>query len=158
MSQTYFSELLPVLAERAKLAAISRLGFANVPLRRHLAEVFARPYGESGSFLANPAFEAVFGWQTAEPKMAELAGSLLSPALVQAMGEPPAELGEYRFAQDQHPYRHQLEAWNILAQPTPQSLVVASSTGSGKTECFILFSSVEPSIIAANSVPVRVYD
>lgn len=138
MSQTYFSELLPVLAERAKLAAISRLGFANVPLRRHLAEVFARPYGESGSFLADPAFEAVFGWQTAEPKMAELAGSLLTPALVQAMGEPPAELAEYRFDKDQHPYRHQLEAWNILAQPTPQSLVVASGTGSGKTECFMV--------------------
>ncbi len=138
MSQTYFSELLPVLAERAKLAAISRLGFANVPLRRHLAEVFARPYGDSGSFLADPAFEAVFGWQTAEPKMAELAGALLTPALLQAMGEPPAELAEYRFAQDQHPYRHQLEAWNILAQPTPQSLVVASGTGSGKTECFMV--------------------
>ena len=139
MSQSYFSELLPVLAERSKLAAISRLGFANAPLHRHLGEMFDRPYGESGAFLADPAFEAVFGWRSAEPSMADLSGSLLTPSLVQAMDEPPAELArDYRFAQGQHPYRHQLEAWRILAQTTPQSLVVASGTGSGKTECFMV--------------------
>lgn len=139
MSHTYFSELLPVLAQRTKLAALSRLGFANAPLRRHLAEMFERPYGEQGAFLADPAFEAVFGWRKANPTMADLIGSLLTPALVQAMDSPPAELAkDYQFAQDQHPYLHQLEAWRILAQSDPQSLVVASGTGSGKTECFMV--------------------
>ncbi|UBU61501.1 DEAD/DEAH box helicase [Acidithiobacillus ferrooxidans] len=139
MSLTYYSELLSVLAQRAKMAAISRLGFANIPLRRHLAEVFDRPYGEIGTFLADPTFEAVFGWKVAETRMAELANSLLTPELVRAMDNPPSDFSQnYRFAQDQHPYLHQLEAWKILSQDTPQSLVVASGTGSGKTECFMV--------------------
>ncbi|WP_324522426.1 DEAD/DEAH box helicase, partial [Accumulibacter sp.] len=139
MSLTYFSKLLPVLAERAKLAAISRLGFANVPLRRYLAEVFDQPYGERGAFLADPAFEAVFGWQTVEPRMGDLAGSVLSERLVQAMDEVPGDLREdYRFARDRQPYLHQLAAWRVLAQNPPQSLVAASGTGSGKTECFMV--------------------
>lgn len=139
MTRTYFSDLLPQLAERAKLAAISRLGFANVPLRRHLAELFSRPYGEPGNFLGDPAFEAVFGWKAADPSMHELAGHLLTSALVDAMDAPPKELAnDCRFARDQQPYRHQLQAWEILAQTIPQSIVVASGTGSGKTECFMV--------------------
>lgn len=139
MKPEYYSELLPVLADRAKLSAISRLGFSNVPLRRYLAGVFDRPFGEPGAFLADPTFEAVFGWQKAEPTMAELAGNLLTPELVRAMDEPLAELAkDYRFTKDQCPYTHQLQAWRILNEPTPQSLVVASGTGSGKTECFMV--------------------
>lgn len=139
MSQPYFAELLPLLAERAKHAAISWLGFANVPLRRFLAETFDRPFGQPGAFLADPTFEATFGWKRAEERMEELAGKLLCPALVQAMDQPPKELAaDYRFAKDQFPYRHQLEAWRILTQPEPQSVVVTSGTGSGKTECFMV--------------------
>ncbi|MBI3149946.1 MAG: DEAD/DEAH box helicase [Betaproteobacteria bacterium] len=139
MSQTFFADLLPVLASRAKHAAISRLGFANVPLRRYLAEMFERPYGEPGAFLADPTFEATFGWMKADQRMADLSGTLLSPSLVRAMDEPPAELvKDYRFPQDQYPYLHQLEAWRILTRSTPQSIVVASGTGSGKTECFMV--------------------
>jgi len=139
MSQTFFADLLPVLASRAKHAAIGRLGFANVPLRRYLAEMFDRPYGEPGAFLADPTFEATFGWMKADQRMADLAGTLLSQSLVQAMDSPPAELvKDYRFPQDQYPYRHQLEAWRILSRTTPQSIVVASGTGSGKTECFMV--------------------
>ncbi|MDI6749483.1 MAG: DEAD/DEAH box helicase [Rhodocyclaceae bacterium] len=139
MSQTFFADLLPALASRAKHAAISRLGFANVPLRRYLAEMFDRPYGEPGAFLADPTFEATFGWMKADQRMVDLAGTLLSTTLVQAMDNPPAELArDYRFPQDQYPYRHQLEAWRILSRSTPQSIVVASGTGSGKTECFMV--------------------
>ncbi|MGI8494439.1 MAG: DEAD/DEAH box helicase [Pyrinomonadaceae bacterium] len=130
---------MPVLADRAKLSVVGRLGFANVPLRKHLTEIFSRPYGESGAFLADPTFEAVFGWKKGEFKMSELAGNLLTPALVNAMDAPPAELRkDYRFAKDQHPYDHQIKSWKILAEPDPKSLVVASGTGSGKTECFMI--------------------
>lgn len=139
MNQSYFSDLFPVLAERAQQSAISRLGFSSVPLRRHLAEVFGRPYGTPGAFLADPTFEAVFGWKQGDSSMAELKGSLLSEELVRAMDNPPRELAaDYRFGRDLYPYTHQLKAWKILADPTPQSLVVASGTGSGKTECFML--------------------
>lgn len=139
MLKDYYSELLPVLAERAKLAAISRLGFANTALRRHLAQVFDRSYGQNGSFLGDPTFEAVFGWHKAERTMGDLADSLLTPELVTAMDEPPEELRkDYRFDRQRQPYKHQLEAWRILAQSPPRSLVVASGTGSGKTECFMV--------------------
>lgn len=139
MKPDYFAELLPVLADRAKQSTISRLGFSNIPLRRYLSEVFDRPFGEPGAFLADPTFEAVFGWHKAELTMADLAGELLTPDLVKAMDKPPAELaGDYRFPKDQCPYSHQLQSWRILKEPMPQSLVVASGTGSGKTECFMV--------------------
>ena len=35
-------------------------------------------------------------------------------------------------------FTHQLAAWEILNRPEPQSLVVTSGTGSGKTECFLV--------------------
>lgn len=139
MGQHLFSELMPVLADRSKLAAISRLGFANVPLRRHLAEIFSQPFGQPGAFLGDPAFEAVFGWKKADERMEQLAGTLLTSRLVDSMNHPPSDLArEYRFAKTQHPYTHQVAAWQILADKTPQSLVVASGTGSGKTECFMV--------------------
>ncbi|MBL3601401.1 MAG: DEAD/DEAH box helicase [gamma proteobacterium endosymbiont of Lamellibrachia anaximandri] len=134
MKQRYFSELLPDLAERAQQAAISRLGFANVPLRRHLRSLFEGAYGQSGAFLADPTFEAVFGWSSGNKTLADLEGQLLSPDLVTAMDEA----GNYRFGRDIRPYTHQIEAWETLAEPDPQSLIVASGTGSGKTECFMI--------------------
>lgn len=55
------------------------------------------------------------------------------------MENPPGRQdSEYRFASSQTPYRHQLEAWEILGRAEPQSLVVTSGTGSGKTECFMV--------------------
>jgi DEAD/DEAH box helicase domain-containing protein len=139
MRQDLFSDLMPVVADRSKLAAISRLGFANAPLRRHLAELFGKPFGQPGAFLGDPTFEAVFGWKKAEERMEQLADVLLSPALIDAMDRPPSELAkEYRFSRAQQPYTHQVAAWKILANDNPQSLVVASGTGSGKTECFMV--------------------
>ncbi|MEZ6121434.1 MAG: DEAD/DEAH box helicase [Pirellulaceae bacterium] len=140
MSKLYFSELLPILAKRSKLAAISRLGFANVPLRQHLSEVFERPFGTTGSFLADPTFEAVFGWSLSNSRMSDLASSLLTEELIAAMDKPPKALADdYRFPRSQRPYIHQVESWQILSDPNPQSLVVvASGTGSGKTERFMV--------------------
>lgn len=139
MLDGYFSELLPQLASRSNLATVNQLGFSNAPLRKFLSEAFSNPFGESGSFLADPAFEAVFGWRQAQPTLQELAGSLLSPVLVNALDAPQKELAkDYRFAKKLHPYLHQLKAWEILSQPEPQSVVVASGTGSGKTECFMV--------------------
>lgn len=139
MSSTYFSSLLPRMAEQAATSSISMLGFANAPLRRHLAEVFNRPFGPGGSFLADPTFEAVFGWQTADATMQSLSGNLLTSELVDALDNPPDEfINDYRFARQWSPYKHQLEAWNLLGDETPQSAIVSSGTGSGKTECFMI--------------------
>ncbi len=139
MEQRYFSDMLAALANRASLGTVSWLGFANAPLRRHLMEVFSRPYGDTGNFLADPTFEAVFGWAPGPVKMGDLAGKLLTSSLVDAMDKPSNDVhGEYRFAKNRVPYAHQLAAWRVLSQQPPQSVVVTSGTGSGKTECFMV--------------------
>ena len=139
MDQKYFAEMLDTLATRAGHGTVSWLGFANTPLRRHLLDVFNRPYGDTGNFLADPAFEAVFGWQTAPKTMAELSGGLLHPLVVNAMDAPePGLASEYRFGSDRRPYAHQLQSWEILSNNVKQSVVVTSGTGSGKTECFLV--------------------
>lgn len=139
MDQSYFAEMLDTLATRAGHGTVSWLGFSNTPLRRQLLEIFARPYGETGSFLADPTFEAVFGWESAECSMSQLAGELLNPALVNAMDNPVGELAsEYRFDADRRPYKHQLRAWELLLAKEKNSVIVTSGTGSGKTECFVV--------------------
>ena len=139
MEEEYFGSLLAALASRASLGTVGWLGFANAPLRRHLMQVFSRPFGDTGSFLADPTFEAVFGWAPSSRLMRDLAGNLLTPSVVIAMDSPPTELAdEYRFAKDRAPYAHQLQAWEILAQQPAKSLIVTSGTGSGKTECFMV--------------------
>jgi len=134
MSEYYFSGLMPTLAERSGQAAISQLGFANLPVRYYLRELFNQSFGATGAFLADPTFEAVFGWKTADQSMAQLENSLLVSELIVAMDQA----GEYAFKRDMLPYRHQLRSWEILRQQEPQSLVVTSGTGSGKTECFMV--------------------
>lgn len=131
---TYFSDLMPTLAERSHLAAISQLGFANIPLRHRLSELFKQSFGNPGAFLADPTFESVFGWKASDKCMADLADDLLTPELVSAMDSS----GEYRFGRQIFPYTHQRISWEILSRDDPQSLVVTSGTGSGKTECFMV--------------------
>lgn len=149
---SYFARLLPQLAERSRDAFLGRLGFNCTPLQRHLRAIFSRPYGE-GSLLADPTFEAVFGWKSCGQTLDSLSGVDLHPRLVDALDRPPKaeveycpggtqakkeEKRPYRFARNSAPYTHQLEAWHILGQERPQSLIVSSGTGSGKTECFMV--------------------
>lgn len=139
MKPEFFSSLLPELSTRASRATVGILGFSNEPLRRHLLSLFSQGFGAAGCFLADPVFEATFGWKTAEEKMSQLAGSLLHPSVVKAMDKPWGEsAGEYRFPCDAKPYTHQLSAWKALLGPGVQSVVVTSGTGSGKTECFMV--------------------
>ncbi|WP_373054431.1 DEAD/DEAH box helicase [Thioalkalivibrio sp.] len=152
-SLDYFTRLLPELSERSRAAILGRMGFSHPALYRHLSAVFEQPFGSPGSLLAAPSFEASFGWKVAREQMRDLAGDLLSDRLVDAMDNPPdvdnercpernaqkrREAHPYRFGRDRHPYRHQLEAWETLAREPAQSLIVASGTGSGKTECFMV--------------------
>ncbi|MHC1698750.1 MAG: DEAD/DEAH box helicase [Geobacteraceae bacterium] len=137
-SNSYFSTLVRELGQRAARAFISKFSPVSNPLRLHLHDVFERPSGEPGSFLADPLFEASFGWQQAPMAMQELAGNLLNKRLVKAMDNPPKELAEQKFGADWHPYAHQVTAWNVLKETPPRSIIVSSGTGSGKTECFLV--------------------
>lgn len=139
LASAYFSTLLPELATRAARATVSRLGFSNPALRQYLNERFSVDLGEPGCFVGEPVFEATFGWKAADQTLADLSPGLLSPRLLDALDRPAGSQGSnYRFARDARPYRHQLEAWELLAQPQPQSVIVTSGTGSGKTECFMV--------------------
>ena len=137
-SHSYFSTLVRELGQRAARAFISKFSPVSDPLRLHLHDLFEKPPGEMGSFLAAPVFEASFGWQQAPMVMQELAGNLLNKRLVKAMNTPPKELEEQKFGADWHPYAHQVTAWNALKETPARSIIVSSGTGSGKTECFLV--------------------
>lgn len=139
MSSTFFSSLLPALANRTTHATISKLGFSNQPLRKHLMEVFDRPHGQEGSFLGEPVFEATFGWQQSAVTLGSLAPKLLHPEVVAALDRPWGDSAkDYRLPREARPYTHQLEAWQALLGSGYRSVVVTSGTGSGKTECFMV--------------------
>ena len=49
----------------------------------------------------------------------------------------PALSGKWGIARDWVPFEHQRKAFRRLAYPNPQPTIVATGTGSGKTECFL---------------------
>ncbi len=137
MSQ-YFSQLVNALGTRAARAAVSKFGPVSHTLRTHLLERLEQGPGQEGAFLADPVFEATFGWQPHLQTMDQLSGGLLHPELVAAMDAPPTSLLGQRFNRTWHPYTHQVRVWDLLQQEPPRSVVISSGTGSGKTECFLV--------------------
>jgi DEAD/DEAH box helicase domain-containing protein len=138
---SYYTDLIEQLNRRATRAALGLLGFRNDNLREHLRERFEQDAGMPGSFLADPVFEATFGWQQADTDLKGLEGKLLHADLVKALRDPQKKglAEDYTFAARQRPYRHQLEAWRALIEGNPKrSVLVSSGTGSGKTECFLI--------------------
>lgn len=139
--QPFYTSLIDQLNRRATRAALGLLNFRNDALREHLREIFSQDAGMSGSFLADPVFEATFGWQQADKDLGGLEGKLLHADLIKALRDPQKKglAEDYTFAARQRPYRHQLEAWRALIEAEPKrSVLVSSGTGSGKTECFLI--------------------
>lgn len=134
----YFESLSTQLWRRAARAVLSQMGITSKPLRDHLRSCFEHGPGTDGSFLADPVFEAMFGWEPANQTMADLAGQLLDAQLVDAMDAPAEAYRENAFRKHWLPHRHQLDAWRTLRGDPPRSVVVTSGTGSGKTECFLV--------------------
>ncbi len=137
--QIPFGALIQQLNRRAARAVVGQLALRSNGLAQHLRNLFEQPPGNDGSFLAEPVFEATFGWKKAPQKMSALAGKLLAPELVDALDNPPAELRkDYRFARNWSPYLHQLQSWQTLLAEDWRSILVTSGTASGKTECFLI--------------------
>jgi len=136
----FYATLATQLNRGASRAALGLLGFRSDPLREHLRSLFEGAPGTGHSFLADPVFEAMFGWKPANKTLGQLSGNLLEPSLVAALSQPPKSLAEeYAFPVDRQPYRHQLESWQALLELSPpRSVLVSSGTGSGKTECFLI--------------------
>lgn len=138
--KNYFSALTSNLSTRSERAAQGLLSLGNPQLRQFLHEQLTAAPGTPGAWLADPVFEPTFGWQESTETMSSLAGgNLLHQHLAKVMQSPPSDLAqEYAFPGNRHPFTHQLAAWEILNREEPQSLVVTSGTGSGKTECFLV--------------------
>ena len=133
------SNLIQDLSTRSGRAILSQLGLRSPVLRKYLDSLYAREPGESGALLADPVLEAAFGWQVADVDMQGLVRSgLLRQELVSAMDKPLREYREYAFPRNRKPFQHQLNCWKLLLEDVPRSVLVASGTGSGKTECFLV--------------------
>ena len=103
-----FADVVRDLSQRSSRALSSQLAARSPELRRFLTETFEAPAGAAGALLADPVFEATFGWRLARKTMGELAESgALSSRLVDAMDGPPPECADHRFDRNWHPYEHQ---------------------------------------------------
>lgn len=138
--KNYFSALITNLSTRSERAAQGLLSLGSPHLRQFLHDQLTAAPGTPGAWLADPVFEPTFGWEESNETMGSLAGgNLLHQRVATAMESPPKDLAqEYAFPGNRHPFAHQLAAWKILNSQDPQSLVVTSGTGSGKTECFLV--------------------
>lgn len=129
-----FADLDRTLEQRLARAVVSRLHPSNDALRRYLHDALSRPAGDPRSLLSKPLFEATFDYARAPEAMGDLAGALLTPELVDALDAAASEA----FPRARLPFAHQVQAWRELARTPPQSAIVSSGTGSGKTECFLV--------------------
>lgn len=130
-------ETLNEVARRSAEAVIAQSGIAHEGLRRRLREMLQGQDASAGALLGEPALEGAHPFVSAAVDMQGLAGSILNADLVAAL-DGLSDGHEYRFPRSRRPFQHQLEAWRRLSAPEPQSVLVTSGTGSGKTECFLL--------------------
>ncbi|WP_421621996.1 DEAD/DEAH box helicase [Alkalilimnicola ehrlichii] len=137
----FYGTIIDRLIKGSSQAILGVKGFRSEPLRAYLRAKLERAPGEDHSLLADPVFEATFGWTLADSTMADLKGGLLHGEVVKALANPvQKDLSEdYTFPESREPYAHQLQAWQtLLDRNRTQSVLVTSGTGSGKTECFLV--------------------
>jgi ATP-dependent helicase YprA (DUF1998 family) len=129
-------DVLSEIRRRSAEAIIAQSGLTHEGLRRYLRAMLGGDDSSAGAMLQEPVLEGAHPFVTADATMAALAGSLLNADLVAALDALPAS-HDYRFPRTRKPFLHQTEAWRKLLDREPQSVLVTSGTGSGKTECFL---------------------
>lgn len=128
---------LSEIRRRSAEAIISQSGIRDTHLVNHLRQVFNAETAAAGGLLQQPIVEGAHPFVPAAVNMARVSSNVLHPRFVEAI-DGLAEGSDYRFPKTRRPFRHQLEAWEHLSkQGDPQSVLVTSGTGSGKTECFL---------------------
>ena len=132
-----FFVLLEQLNKRAYRSVVSHFGFRNNAFNKHLKAQLSKPPGKKGSLIADPVFEATFGYEQSDITFSSLKGKLLHSDVIENISKPPAKYKEYTFKRSYHPYQHQMKAWQSLLSEDWKSTLVSSGTGSGKTECFL---------------------
>ncbi|MBX5168783.1 DEAD/DEAH box helicase [Rhizobium sp. NZLR1b] len=130
-------ETLSDIRRRSVDAVVAQLGTNNDDLNRHLRAMLGSESAAEGSVIQDPVIEGAHPFVAASRNMEQVPAEVLHPKLVSIL-DGLAEDDEYRFPKSRKPFRHQMEAWETLSRPgTPQSVLVTSGTGSGKTECFL---------------------
>jgi superfamily II DNA/RNA helicase len=131
----FFKNLIEQSLSRTREATLSILGIHDAALRKHLSNQIVSELGAEGCFLAPPVFEHTFGWESAGITLADLEESLLSKSLLDTLETAKT----YDFPRSLKPYKHQLQAWQVLLdKEQTKSTVITTGTGSGKTECFMI--------------------
>src|SRR3984893_4538092 len=132
-------ESLDAIRSRSADAVIGQAGISHAGLASEIRQRLASTDVSTGSVLQNPVIESALPYVQADLQMKDLHG-LISAPLVEALdGSSDKQRRNYRFRRDWKPYTHQLSAWQkLLDQARPQSVLVTSGTGSGKTECFLI--------------------
>lgn len=118
-------------------AVLARHKFNHPPLAAEIRRMLGSSDVDTGALAQEPIIEAAFPYVTGENTLEQVSGQLLHPAVVDALTTPGGDR-QYVFPRTIRPYAHQIESWTLLRDPVPQSVLVTSGTGSGKTECFML--------------------
>ncbi|MFN3320117.1 MAG: DEAD/DEAH box helicase [Allorhizobium sp.] len=130
-------ETLSEIRRQSVNALLAQLGSNNEALNNQLRMMLGADRADEGSILQEPVVEGAHPFVSGEETMAMVPPEVLRPQFVSLLDELDIE-NEYRFPKSRKPFRHQLQSWTKLAQPgKPQSVLVTSGTGSGKTECFL---------------------
>lgn len=114
-------------------AVVSRAGIRHEGLNAFLRRSLADADPAKGGLLSDQLFQAAPGYVSSEKRPDELS-ALLHPRTIEAITKTPDV--DLRF--DYPAYAHQLKTWELLSSDDPQSVLVSSGTGSGKTECFLV--------------------
>ncbi len=123
--------------QRGTEAIIAQSGLSHAGLKAELRALFSGGRGPQGRLLAEPVLEAAHPYIPADRTLAEVPSDVLHPRFVQIVSGLD-ERDDYRFPGHRKPFRHQYAAWRTLSDhQNPQSVLVTSGTGSGKTECFL---------------------
>jgi DEAD/DEAH box helicase domain-containing protein len=132
-------ESLDEIRSRSADAVIGQSGINHSGLASEIRQRFASADVSTGSVLQNPVIESALPYVQADLQLKDLHG-LISRPLVEALdGSGDRQQRNYRFRREWKPYAHQLSAWQkLLDKSRPQSVLVTSGTGSGKTECFLV--------------------
>ena len=106
----------------------------NPALRSVIKSSLTGERENSDPFLADPVIESTLPWiPSNETILSCQQNGLIDSDFFDAV----TQASTYTFPPDRYPYRHRVEAWSLLSQKQPRSVLVSSGTSSGKTECFL---------------------
>jgi ATP-dependent helicase YprA (DUF1998 family) len=133
---TPFTTLQDIKSRSAE-AVIAQSGLSHQGLKDELRVLFSGARGADSGLLAEPVMESAHPYIPADVTLSQVPPEVLDRRFIDIVSGLP-ETDDYRFPAVRKPFRHQYAAWQALSDhQKPQSVLVTSGTGSGKTECFL---------------------